>query len=284
MKDLGRLSATVVERFGMASRNMRTRIAIVSAALSLLAGCEWVSTAVRTGIDVGVMLAADRSVYNVMDDYSIKSEITTAIVDEALILNISSDIYQGMVMLTGAVKEEKDKRKAEKLVRQVKGVREVFNEIQVTEEGGVTATVKDLILESKLKAKLVFSAGVSSINFRWRAVNSVIYFMGMATSREELDHVIALARMEGVQKIVSHVFLTDKFVFEGLPATPIEQKVEIQEVKPEKKIITAESEAVKKKPVAEDNAGHEKTFPKRLPPGVPPEMPTYYDRPIDKLY
>ncbi|HEY3197795.1 MAG TPA: BON domain-containing protein [Nitrospirales bacterium] len=259
---------------------MRIRIAVVSAALGLLAGCEWVSTAVRTGIDVGVMLAADRSVYNVMDDYSIKSEITTLIVDEALILNISSDVYQGMVMLTGAVKEEKDKRKAEKLVQQVKGVREVFNEIQVTDDGGVAATVKDLILENKLKAKLVFSAGVSSINFRWRAVNSVIYFMGMAASRQELDHVIALARMEGVQKIVSHVFLTDKFVYDGAPTAPIEQKVEVPGVKPEKKIVTAESEAVKKKPVIEDNAAYEKAFPRRLPPGVPPEMPTYYDRPL----
>ena len=263
---------------------MRIRVAIVASVFSLLAGCEWVSTAVRTGIDVGIMLAADRSIYNVMDDYSIKSEITTAIVDEALILNISSDIYQGMVMLTGAVKEEKDKRKAEKLVRQVKGVREVFNEIQVTEEGGVTATVKDLILESKLKAKLVFSAGVSSINFRWRAVNSVIYFMGMSTSREELDKVIALARMEGVQKIVSHVFLTDKFVFEGAPAAPMVQKVELQVVKPEKKIVAAESEAVKRNPVAETTMGYEKTFPRRMPPGVPPEMPTYYERSVDKLY
>jgi osmotically-inducible protein OsmY len=267
----------------MALRNMRTRIAIVLALSGLLTGCEWVSTAVRTGIDVGVMLAADRTVYNVMDDYSIKSEITTAIVDEALILNVSTDLYQGMVMLTGAVKDEVDKRKAEKLVRQVKGVREVFNEIQVTTEGGLTATVKDLILENKLKAKLVFSAGVSSINFRWRAVNSVIYFMGMAKSREELDRVIALARMDGVQKIVSHVFLTDLLVYDGAPAKPTEEKVEVEVVKTEKKLVTAEPEAVKKKTVAEDNAGYEKTFPKRLPPGVPPEMPTYYDRPMDKL-
>jgi osmotically-inducible protein OsmY len=267
----------------MALRNMRTRIAIVLALSGLLTSCEWVSTAVRTGIDVGVMLAADRTVYNVMDDYSIKSEITTAIVDEALILNVSTDLYQGMVMLTGAVKDEVDKRKAEKLVRQVKGVREVFNEIQVTTEGGLTATVKDLILENKLKAKLVFSAGVSSINFRWRAVNSVIYFMGMAKSREELDRVIALARMDGVQKIVSHVFLTDLLVYDGAPAKPTEEKVEVEVVKAEKKLVTAEPEAVKKKIVAEDNAGYEKTFPKRLPPGIPPEMPTYYDRPIDKL-
>ena len=222
---------------------MRVRIALVLVVLSLVIGCEWVSTAVNTGIDVGVMLAADRTIYNVMDDYSIKSEITTAFVDEALVLNISTDIYQGMVMLTGTVRDEKDKSKAEKLARRVKGVRELFNEIQVTTEGSVTAAVADLIMENKLKAKLVFAAGLTSINFRWRAVNSVIYFMGMAKSREELDRVVTLARMSGVSKIVTHVFLTDQLAFEGAPIKPVEENVEKEIVKTEKKVATVESEA-----------------------------------------
>ena len=251
---------------------------------AFLPACEWVSTAVRTGIDVGVILAADRSVYNVMDDYSIKSEITSVMLDEAMLLNISSDVYQGMVMLSGAVKDENDKRKAEKLVRQVKGVRELFNDIQVTSDGYISARVTDLILENKLKAKLLFSAGVSSINFRWRAVNSVIYFMGMAKSREELDKVISLARMDGVQKIVSHVFLTDAYVFDGAAPKLVEQKTDTERVKPEKKTAAVELDPAKKKTIAEDNAEYEKVFPRRLPPGTPPEMPTYYDRPIDKLY
>ena len=262
---------------------MRIPVALVLTC-GLLAGCEWITTAVNTSIDVGVMLAADRSIYNVMDDYSIKSEITSAFVDEALVLNISTDIYQGMVMLTGTVKEERDKSRAEKLVRQVKGVRELFNEIQVTTEGGVGATVKDLVMENKLKAKLVFAAGLTSINFRWRAVNSVIYFMGMAKSRDELDRVVTMARMDGVRKIVTHVFLTDQLVFEGAPTKPVEENVEKERVKTEKKVATVESESAKKKTVAEEKAYYEKTFPRRLPPGVPPEMPTYYDRPIDQLY
>ena len=268
---------------------MRVRIISVLAVLSLVTGCEWVSTAVNTGIDFGVMLAADRTVYNVMDDYSIKSEITSAFVDEALVLNISTDIYQGMVMLTGTVRDEKDKSKAEKLARRVKGVRELFNEIQVTTEGGVTSAVADLIMENKLKAKLVFAAGLTSINFRWRAVNSVIYFMGMAKSREELDRVVTLARMSGVSKIVTHVFLTDQLAFEGAPIEPVQENVEKEVVttekevmKTEKKVATVESEAAKKKTI--ENTSYEKKFPRRLPPGVPPEMPTYYDRPIDQLY
>lgn len=263
---------------------MGTRLITALAMLSLLSGCEWVSTAVRTGIDVGVILAADRSVYNFMDDYSIKSEITSAILDEAMLLNISTDVYQGMVMLSGAVKDENDKRRAEKLVRQVKGVRELFNDIQVTSDGYISARVTDLILENKLKAKLLFSGGVSSINFRWRAVNSVIYFMGMAKSREELDKVISLARMDGVQKIVSHVFLTDAYVFDGAVPKVVKEKIQIEPAKTDKKIVILELDPGKKKTVAEENADYEKVFPRRLPPGVPPEMPTYYDRPIDKLY
>ena len=260
---------------------MRIRMAMVLALLGLVSGCEWISTAVNTGIDFGVMLAADRSVYNVMDDYSIKSEITSAFVDEALVLNISTDIYQGMVMLTGTVKDEKDKSKAERLARRVRGVRELFNEIQVTTDGGVAATVKDLIMENKLKAKLVFAAGLTSINFRWRAVNSVIYFMGMAKSREELDRVVTIARMSGVNKIVTHVFLTDQLAYEGAPKTA-EENVEKELVTTEKKVANVESEAAKKKTI--ENTSYEKKFARRLPPGVPPEIPTYYDRAPDQLY
>ena len=252
--------------------------------LSLLSGCEWVSTAVRTGVDVGVMLAADRSLLNVADDYSIKSEITTALFDEAMSLHVSTDVYQGMVMLTGAVKDEKDKQKAEKLARQVKGVRELFNEIQVTTEVSITDRVTDLLMENKLKAKLVFAAGLTSINFRWRAVNSVIYFMGMAKSREELDRVITLARMSGVQRIVSHVFLTDAFVFDGAPSTPARESLEPGRGKTAKTLANPESDAARKKTIAEENADYERLFPKRAPPRAPPEMPTYYDRSIDKLY
>jgi osmotically-inducible protein OsmY len=264
---------------------MGTRLITILAILSVLTGCEWMSTAVRTGVDVGVMLAADRSLMNVADDYSIKSEITSALLDEALTLSVSTDVYQGMVMLTGAVKEEKDKQKAEKLARQARGVRELFNEIQVTTEVGITDRVADLLMENKLKAKLVFAAGLTSINFRWRAVNSVIYFMGMAKSREELDRVITLARMSGVQRIVSHVFLTDAFVFDGAPSTPASATMEpAARGKTVKAVTTVESDASRKKTIAEENADHEKIFPKRQKPGVPPEMPTYYDRSIDKLY
>jgi len=62
----------------------------------------------------------------------------------------------------------------------------------------------------------------------------------------------------------------------------VEETVEKEIVKTEKKVANVESEAAKKKTI--ENTSYEKKFPRRLPPGVPPEMPTYYDRAPDQLY
>jgi osmotically-inducible protein OsmY len=247
--------------------------------LSTIAGCEWYTTAVRTGIDVGTMLAADRSLYNVADDFAIKSEITEAIFDEALLLTVSTDVYQGMVMLTGTVKDSGSKKQAEKLARRVSGVREVFNELQVTDGVGITATVGDLVIENKLKAYLFLAQGVSSINFRWRAVNGVVYFMGVAKSRKELDKVLSVAHLNGVTKIITHIFLSDQFVVEGPSPSPVEEKVTLGK---NDRVDRPEVRPTKKKALIEP----EKQLRPSRPPtdGVTPEMPTYFERRIDQLY
>lgn len=196
---------------------MILRIVGMLALAGWLAGCSsWVPTVANNGlnygINVGRAITADRSFFNILDDLSIKNTINNALLDEALLLNVSTDVYQGMVMLTGAVKDEETRQKAEALASKVDGVRELFNEIQVTDEHWLKSLPKDLWLENALTAKLVLAPGVSSVDYHWRAVNGIVYFMGMARSREELDKVIALARMSGVRKIVSHVFLTDHVV------------------------------------------------------------------------
>ena len=110
-----------------------------------------------------------------------------------------------------------------------------FNEIQIAEENWLQMIAKDLLMETVLTTKLVLTQGVNSVNYRWRAVNGVVYFMGRARGRAELDKVVDLARMPGVRKIVSHVFLTDHMVLDILPDATAEVKTEpaIAEAKPE---------------------------------------------------
>ena len=237
---------------------MKFRILGVLAMLAFLPGCSsWIPTVANNGlnygINVGRTLSADRSLFNVLDDLAIKNAITNIILDEALLLDVSADVYQGMVMLTGAVKDAETRQKVEDLARDVDGVRELFNEIQVTDETWLKMTVKDLLMETALTTQLVWTQGVNSVNYRWRAVNGVVYFMGKAKGRAELDKVISLARMPGVRKIVSHVFLTDHVVVDVLPDATAEAKAEAETNKAGAEAAKAEAkpEAVKAQPVTQ---------------------------------
>ena len=183
-----------------------TRGVFVLVAASFLAGCGWVPTILNQSLDAATTIAEHRSFYNTAEDYATRSEITSSFFDENLLLDVSTDVYKGRVMLTGAVKNAAARRRAEELARQASGTGEVFNEIQITPDGRIQAAAEGLIIEAKLKAKLMSAAGVRSINYRWRAINGVVYLLGTAGNPEELSRVVTIAQeTQGVRGVVSHV-------------------------------------------------------------------------------
>src|SRR5207245_10126200 len=89
----------------------------------LLAGCfNPFLTAGNTAADVGTMGAEERRLYNIAEDYTIKSEITNKYFDETMLMEINTDVYEGRVMLTGAVTKAATKKKAELIARRVKEI------------------------------------------------------------------------------------------------------------------------------------------------------------------
>ena len=78
---------------------------------------------------------------------------------------------------------------------------------------------------------MVLAPDVSSVDYQVRAANGVVYVLGIAKSRTELDQVIALARMSGARKIVSHVFLSEHIVLDGAPEPTAAAKVEPEPVR-----------------------------------------------------
>ena len=200
----------------------------------VLAGCAFAPSAATNGINVGRAISADRSLFNVLDDKSIKNTINNALLDEALLLNINTDVYQGRVMLTGSVKDEATRQKAEGLVRKVDGVRELYNEIQVTDKSWVKSLPKDTWIENTLGARMVLAPGVRAVNYQLRVANGVVYILGIAKSRAELDRVIALARTSGAHQIVSHVFLSEAIVLDidGMKAQPNGKRAKKKPVPP----------------------------------------------------
>lgn len=181
--------------------------AILAATCVLLLGA---CTGPTTMIDAATTVAEDRPMGVVLDDAGITIKLNTNLVDEKhrdLFTDVSTNVYSGRVMLTGAVKTAADRSRAAEIAKGIEGVKQVYNEIQVTDQGGVKGTANDLLIETKLKGKLVGAKNVQSINYRWRAVNGVVYFIGQAQDRAELDRVLAIAKdTEDVKRIVTHVW------------------------------------------------------------------------------
>ena len=188
---------------------MKTRtcwsLVLPVAASGLLTGCTQI---LSVPVDAVTTVAEDRSFGETKDDLGIKASILKGFAEEAkgLLVDVNTDVYENDVMLTGAVKKSADRRKAVELARRVDGVKNLYNEIQVTEAGGMSASAKDIGIELKLKANLLGASGVGSINLRWRSVNGIVYYIGQVHSKEEIDKVMHITHAtDGVKNIVSHI-------------------------------------------------------------------------------
>lgn len=93
-----------------------------------------------------------------------------------------------------------------------------------------------------------------------RSEKGVVYVLGIAQSRAELDQVIELARVSGARKIVSHVFLTEHIVLDGAPEPTAGAKAEPEPVRAggEPARVSVQTDEMKAKPDAkggEEKAG-----------------------------
>ncbi len=192
----------------MVGRTRMPRWLLVAAALALLAlgpamtGC--------TALTVVDLIAEDRTADEQSHDLDIKLALNKIYLDEGtdMFRAVSMQVWLGRVLLTGGVTEAAQKARAGELAEGLegKGVKEVINEIQVTDEGGLGNFVASAILQRRIKGELMFAKGVNSANYSVRVVNGVAYFIGNARNQEELDRVIFLTEeFEDVTKVVSYV-------------------------------------------------------------------------------
>ncbi len=175
--------------------------------VGLLAACTQ-----PTGlVNVASSPAEDRSLETLRDDTAITFDINEVLLSEKyrdLFPEISTDVYEHVVMLTGTVKFARNKQRATELVRGIKGVKRIINELQVTKNYGIEPAANDLWIETKLKVLLLGTKDIRSINYRWRSVNGTVYLIGAARSQTELNTVLNVIRTtERVKKVVNHAWI-----------------------------------------------------------------------------
>lgn len=170
-----------------------------------LSGCAGV--VVGGAAAVGTAAYSERGVEGATTDLKIATAIRASYLekDEMLPIKIGIEVYEGRVLLTGIASSEQMRADAVRLAWKASGVKEVLNEIQLA-GGGATETARDSWITAQLKTAITFDKDIMAVNYSIETVNGVIYLIGIAQSKAELDRVIAHARtIDYVKNVVSHV-------------------------------------------------------------------------------
>jgi len=177
--------------------------------LFALSGCT--PTVILGGAAIGgVAVAEERSVGTVVDDATIKVQVMNAIFQrsEPMFTSTSTTVIDGVVLVTGEVPTPEDRIESARLIWGVKGVKELHNEVKVSDSDSLSNFASDSLITTKLKLLLLRDAEIMNINYSVETVDGTVYLMGIAQNEAELQRVRNHAKdISGVRHIVSYVKL-----------------------------------------------------------------------------
>ena len=163
-------------------------------------------------INVTSSSVKEKGIKEAMSDGMIDAAVNKELInhDINMFLNVEIEVVEGRVLLTGSVKKAKYRMDAIKLAWKVLGVREVINEIEVTNKGGIIRYLNDVKIKTQIRYKIIADKKIRSINYNFESVNGTLYVIGIAQNKKELKRVVKHANdIKGVIKVVSHVMMKD---------------------------------------------------------------------------
>lgn len=149
----------------------------------------------------------ERGVSGALSDSDIRLKINGAFMEikDDSVNDIEMAIYDGTVLLVGIVKDQAIKDAAYNSVQKIEGVKKIINNIQVGKED-VGDYMKDSLIAYKLKTVLFADVRVLSQNYQIKVIDKVVYILGVAQNKAELDEVIKHAEgLSSVRSVVSYV-------------------------------------------------------------------------------
>ena len=185
---------------------MRSPLLILAAltACALSSGC--VATAVGAAAGVGLFAAQDRTIGEGIDDATASQEVKTRLmtVDRSGFSEVDVEVADGNLLLSGAAPSERHRQTAELIARNVRSVRNVYNEIIVGPHSSFMRNASDELITAQIRTRLTASSSVRAINVNIETFQGNVYLMGIARSQAELQRAAEIASVvPGVQRVVS---------------------------------------------------------------------------------
>ena len=180
---------------------------LISSALAL-SGC--VNAAIGIGTAAVAASTTEKGLSTSVSDSVIQTRLSESFfqTSQSIFLNVETSVNDGSVLLTGKLKTQEEKITATRLSWEIRGVREVINEIQLSDASSFQSSAKDLAASAQLRAALIRDANISSLNFSVDVVNGIVYLSGVAKNEEERERVVAHAQeLRFAKQVVSYIIL-----------------------------------------------------------------------------
>ena len=176
-----------------------------------LTGCVGYSS---TGVlGTGVTIALDpRTLGTQIDDSVMQQNLKAKIValDTSNLLSVKAKVLDGRIFITGKVNSVEDKLKITKLAWEIKGARSVKNDLRIKEKFDFKRAAKDVLITSQLRAALISSKKIKSVNYNIDTYKKKIYVYGIAADEDERKEVIKEAKeILDVEDVITSIFLIE---------------------------------------------------------------------------
>ena len=136
------------------ARFVPTAIFLLLASVGL-SGCA--SAVIGVGTAAVVASTTEKGFSTSVADTKIHAKLTDQFIKSnfSLVTAVDISVNDGAVLLTGKVKTPEEKILATKLALEVRGVREVVNELQISDSSSIKDIAKDLSASATLRTKLI---------------------------------------------------------------------------------------------------------------------------------
>jgi osmotically-inducible protein OsmY len=173
--------------------------------LTVINGCAAVAIgAVAVAGGTAAYVATDpRKTGTVVDDNTIAMKVSGKIADDYPNANIYVSCYNGVVLLTGQVANDKTKEGAFFTAKTVPGVRQIYNYVDIRLAQSITSRTEDSYTTTQVKSKLIGLENVNSNDIKVVTTNSVVYLLGVVNKKQAHAAAKAAANTGGVKKVIT---------------------------------------------------------------------------------
>ncbi len=110
--------------------------------------------------------------------------------------------YNAYVLMVGQVPSEERKQQASDVVRKIRGVRRIYNELEVAGNSSGMTRSSDTWITTKVKTALLSDSSIEGGRIKVVTEDGVVYLMGLVSHPEAERVTETASSSSGVQKVV----------------------------------------------------------------------------------